>query len=193
MAAYGKAHPGKLRYSSGFRNNLPHLGIAKVLKSFGVVAQNIPYKSVGDAQKDLKSGVLDFAYVGIANYLQDKKAYNMVLVLSELPEAKIAWDGAPTIADLNVDLGLSGLAPMGWDWWLVRKETPAAEVAILRKAMNATMERPDVKKAIGNLGFVPLPWAADQYEEIVGPVSIQLKAMRDALKWEEEELKKLKK
>ena len=63
LMAYGKAHPGELRYSSGSRNNLPHMVIAKVLQSYGVVAQNIPYKTDGDARKDLKAGVLDFSFI----------------------------------------------------------------------------------------------------------------------------------
>lgn len=191
MMAYGQAHPGELRYSSGSRNNLPHMVIAKVLQSYGVVAQNIPYSQDGNAIKDLKSGVLDFAFVNVGNYIQDKPAFNILLVLSELAGAKASYDGAPSIADLDIDLGLSGLAPMGWTWWIVNKETPDDVVAKLRTAMAAAMQRPDVREAIERVGFVPLDWDHTEYDAVVGPVSEQLAAMGNALKWEEEELRKL--
>jgi tripartite-type tricarboxylate transporter receptor subunit TctC len=191
MMEYGKANPGKLRYSSGSRNNLPHMVIAKVLQSYGVVAQNIPYKTDGEALKDLQGGVLDFAFVGVGAYLQDKEGFEILLVLSELPGAKASYDGAPSIADLDIDLGLSGLAPMGWTWWLVRKETPDDVTDILRAAMKAAMEREEVRAQIERLGFVPLDWDHSDYESIVGPVTGQLSAMGNALAWEEEELKKL--
>ena len=191
MMAYGQARPGELRYSSGSRNNLPHMVIAKVLQSYNVVAQNIPYSQDGNAIKDLKSGVLDFAFVNVGNYIQDKSAFNIMLVLSELPGAKASYDGAPNITDLSVDLGLSGLAPMGWTWWIVNADTPDAEADKLRAAMAAAMQRPEVRAAIEAVGFVPLDWDHTQYDEIVGPVAAQLGAMGNALEWEVEELAKL--
>lgn len=192
MMAYGQANPGKLRYSSGSRNNLPHMVIAKVLESYGVVAQNIPYKTDGDARKDLKAGVLDFSFVNVGAYLQDKEGFDILLVLSELPGAKASYDGAPSITDLNIDLGLSGLAPMGWTWWLVHKDTPDDIADVLRAAMKRAMNRDDVKEQIARVGFVPLEWDHTQYDEIVGPVAGQLGSMTNALAWEEEQLKKLR-
>ncbi|WP_159590411.1 Bug family tripartite tricarboxylate transporter substrate binding protein [Chelativorans xinjiangense] len=192
MMEYGREHPGELRYSSGSRNNLPHMVIAKVLQSYGVVAQNIPYKTDGDARKDLQAGVLDFAFINVGAYLQDKDGYDILLVLSELPGAKASYDGAPSIADLDIDLGLSGLAPMGWNWWVVHPDTPEDRVAVLREAMSKAMAREDVREKIERVGFVPLEWDHADYEEVVGPVAGQLSAMGDALAWEEKQLEQLR-
>ncbi len=192
MMAFGQANPGVLRYSSGSRNNLPHMVIAKVLQSYGVVAQNIPYKTDGDARKDLKSGVLDFSFVNVGAYLQDKEGFDILLVLSELAGAKASYDGAPSIADLDIDLGLSGLAPMGWTWWLVHKDTPDDVADVLRAAMTAALQRDDVRAQIERVGFVPLDWDHNDYDSIVGPVADQLAKMGNALAWEEAELAKLR-
>ena len=124
--------------------------------------------------------------------MQDKEGFDIQLVLSELPGAKASYDGATSIADLGIELGLSGLAPMGWTWWLVHKDTPDDVTARLREAMEATMAREDVKEQIMKVGFVPLEWDHSQYEAIVGPVAGQLGNMKNALAWEEEELSKLK-
>jgi tripartite-type tricarboxylate transporter receptor subunit TctC len=192
LMEYGKKNPGKLRYTSDSRNNLPHMVIAKVLQTYGVVAQQVPYSPV-DARKDIKAGVLDFGFVDLGDYMQDKESYNILLVLSELAASKEAYGGAETIADLGIDLQLSGLGPMGWTWWLVHPDTPEEETQILREAMAKAMAREDTIKAIENLGSIALQWGPDKYEEIVGSVHDQLSAMQEALTWEQEELKKLKK
>jgi putative tricarboxylic transport membrane protein len=191
MMEYGKNNPGKLRYTTDSRNNLPHMVIAKVLQYYGVVAQNVPYPPV-DARKDIKAGVLDFGFVGVVDYVQDKKGYDILLVLSELPASKAAYGGAPTIKDLGIDLGISGLGPMGWTWWLVHPDTPEEETQILRDAMARTMVRKDVIDAIESLGSVALQYGPDQYEEVVGSVHDQLASMQNALTWEQEELAKTK-
>ena len=191
MMEYGKAHPGKLRYTSDSPNNLPHMVIAKVLQTYGVVAQNVPYEPA-DARKDIKAGVLDFGFVGVADYSQDPEGFDILLVLSELPASKAAFGGAPAIDEMGIDLGLSGLGPMGWDWWLVRPDTPEKETQILRDAMARAMAREDVLSAIENLGSIALEWGPDDYEEVVGSVSDQLASMQGALSWEREELAKLK-
>ena len=191
MMDWGRENPGELRYSTGSRNNLPHMVIAKVLQSYNVVAQNIPYPSDPDSHKDLYAGVLDFAFHGPADYLQNKEQADVLLVLSELPGAKATYDGAPTIAELDIDLGLSGLAPMGWTWWVVHPDTPADRVEVLAAAMGRALERPAVKEQIANMGFNILAYPPEEYEAIVGPVVDQLSAMGDALVWEEEQLRSL--
>ncbi|MXY32802.1 MAG: tripartite tricarboxylate transporter substrate binding protein [Boseongicola sp. SB0664_bin_43] len=192
LMEYGKANPGELRYSSGSRNNLPHMVIAKVLQSYGVVAQNVPYTQDGNAIKDLKSGVLDFSFINVGNYRADPSSYNILMVLSELPGSKASFGGAPSIADIDIDLGLSKLGPMGWTWWIVHPDTPDDVTDRLRAAMGAAMRRNDVRDAIAKIGFDPLEWDHAQYDEIVGSVKEQLSNMGNALAWEEEELKKLR-
>lgn len=191
MMAWGKEHPGELRYSVGARNTLPHMVLAKVLQEYDVVARNIPYAGDAEARKDLLSGILDFAFVNVGAFRQAPDSYKILLVLSELENSKKAYGGAPNIEDLDIDLGgLSGLGPMGWSWWVVNKDTPQDKVDVLRKAMNVAMNDPKVRATMENLGVVPLDWDYDQYDEIVGPVFEQLKAMGNALKWEEEQMKK---
>ena len=191
MMAFCKEHRGELRYSSGSRNNLPHMVIAKALQSYDCVAQNVPYTQDGNVFKDLASKVLDFAFVNVGNYRSNPDKVKILLVLSELASSKKAYDGAPTIGELGVDLGLSNLGPMGWTWWIVNPNTPDDVTETLRGAMERAMARPEVIEAVEAIGFVPLDWDHTMYEEIVGGVDSQLSAMGNALSWEEEELKKL--
>lgn len=191
MMAYCAENRGELRYSSGSRNNLPHMVIAKALQSYDCVAQNVPYTQDGNVFKDLGSKVLDFAFVNVGNYRSNPDKVKILLVLSELESSKKAYDGAPTIGEIGVDLGLSNLGPMGWTWWIVNPDTPDDVTEKLRGAMERAMARQDVKDAVEAIGFVPLDWDHTMYEEIVGGVDAQLNSMGNALAWEEEELKKL--
>ena len=188
LMSYCTEHPGELRYSTDARNNLPHMVTARVLQAYDCVAQNIPYGTDGDAIKDLKSGVLDFAYVNPRAYTQEPEAFDILLVLADVDGASETYGGAPTFADLDIDLGLSGLAPMGWTWWLVHPDTPEAETETLRQAMGAAMAREDVRQQLSSIGFNPLSYGPEQYDEIVGPVREQLESMRNAIAWEEERM-----
>ncbi|WP_226782380.1 Bug family tripartite tricarboxylate transporter substrate binding protein [Oceaniglobus trochenteri] len=189
VMAYCAEHPGELRYSTDARENLPHMVTARVLQAYNCVAQNIPYGTDGDAVKDLKAGVLDFAYVNPRAYLQEPEAFNMVLALTDSEEAAKTYGGAPNLTDLDIDIGISGLAPMGWTWWLVHPDTPDEETEILRNAMGAAMAREDVREQLRNIGFNPLSYGPDQYDAVVGPVREQLESMRNAIAWEEEQMK----
>lgn len=192
MMDYGKANPGKLRYSSGTAGNLPHKVIAKALQAFGVVAQVVPYKTDGEARKDLQAGVLDFVFVNPGAYIADKDGFKIGLVLSELPAVKKLFDGAENVNDMGIDIGLTGLGPLGWTWWLVHKDTPADKVKVLRSAMTRAMSDDGVKNKLSAIGWTPLEWDHDEYNEVVGSVSKQISGMGDGLIWEEEQIKKLR-
>lgn len=193
MMDYGKAHPGELRYSSGTAANLPHKVIAKALKTLGVVAQNVPYATDGEARKDLQAGVLDFVFVNPGAYIADKEGFVVGLILSELPAVKALFDGADNITDVGLDMGLSGLGPLGWNWWVVHKDTPADKVKVLRAAMTAAMNDEAVLAKLSAIGWTPLEWDHDEYDKVVGAVSLQVTSIGDGLVWEAAELEKLRK
>ena len=66
------------------------------------------------------------------------------------------------------------------------------EIAIRSVVASRGMEMTDdVRAQLEKVGFVPLDWDHTDYEAIVGPVAGQLSEMGNALKWEEEQLKKL--
>lgn len=193
LIAYAKAHPGELRYSPGTVNALPHMVAAKVMQTSDAVAQVVPYPEIDNAVKDLRGGILDFIVINPGVYQTNKDDVRVVAVLSELEGASKTYGGAPRVQDFGIELGMKGLAPMGWNWWLVRKGTPEAVVAKLRDAMGKALKRPEVQQKLYDMGYVPLGYSPDQYEEIVAPVAADLKAGIDAIAWEKEKLGSLKK
>lgn len=181
---YMKDHPGELRYSSGYIGNIPHMVLAKVLQVNGVFARNVPYDQDGDAFKDLRGGLLDFGYNNPSTYASNSDAFQPLAVLNEREDIRPLFDNAPLASSVGPDIGLTGLAPGGWHWYLVQKGTPDDVVKTLRTAMEAALARPAVQEKLIAIGFFPTRYSPEQYGEIVGPVAEQLKSAQDAIVWE---------
>lgn len=187
---YLKAHPGQTRYTASAQLSLPHMVMAKVLETVGAVARNVPYNDLADGTKDLRGGLLDWMVINPGIYRANKKEFRVLAVLSGLKEVSQIYDGAKRAKDFGVDIGLHNLAPMGWDWWLVKKGTPEPVVAKLRSAMGKALADPAVHKEILKIGFVPTSYTPSQYSKVCTSVRDQLKSAMDAITWETNELKK---
>lgn len=188
LLSYAAENPGDLRYSPGSAGALPHMVAAKVMQVTGAVAQLVPYPEIDVAVRDLRGGILDFIVINPGVYTVNKDDVKVLAVLSTLEQSSETYDGAPLIGTFGIDMGMSNLSPMGWHWWLVRKETPDDVVATLREAMGAAMNDEAVQSRLLAMGYVPTLFSPEQYEEIVGPVQSELQGAIDAIAWETEQL-----
>lgn len=190
LLEYAAANPGELRYSPGTAGALPHMVIAKVMQQTGAVAQIVPYPEIDNAVRDLRGGILDFMVINPGVYKVNKDDVKILAVLSTLDRSSDTYDGASLIGASGIDMGMSNLSPMGWNWWLVRKDTPAEIVATLQEAMGAVINDEAIQTKLLEMGYVPTLFAPEQYEEIVGPVTEQLQSGIEAIAWEKEQLAK---
>lgn len=191
LIEYLKAHPGETRYSGGADLALPHMVAAKVLQTFGAVSRPVPYGDLADGLKDLRGGLLDWMVTNPGMYRANKDHMRVEMVLSELDDVQQIYEGARRAEDYGVDIGISGLAPMGWNWWLVKPGTPEDRVARLREAMGTALADPEVRERILQIGFVPTDHGPEEYLEVCTSVRDQLKSAMDAITWEKEALAKL--
>jgi len=188
---YLQEHPGETRYTGGADLALPHMVAAKVLQTYDAVARNVPYNDLADGTTDLRSGVLDWMIVNPGVYRSNKEHLRITAVLSELEEVVEIYEGAPRVHDYGMDLGLTGLAPMGWNWWLVKEGTPEERVERLREAMGKALAKDSVRERILEIGFVPTGYTPDEYDEVAGSVESQLRQAMDAITWERDALAEL--
>ena len=189
--AYLQAHPGETRYTGGADLALPHMVAAKVLQHYEAVSRPVPYGDLADGTKDLRGGVLDWMVVNPGIYRSNTDHLRIIAVLSELPEVVEIYEGAQRVEDYGMELGLTGLAPMGWNWWLVKAGTPDDVVATLRDAMGKALEKPEVRDKILQIGFVPTGYTPDQYMEVAQSIHDQLQSATDAITWEKEAIQAL--
>lgn len=188
LIEYMKERPGELRYSPGTAGALPHMSAAKVMQVTDVYAQLVPYPEIDVAVRDVRSGILDFVVINTGVYAINKDQVDILVVLSDFGAASDTYDGAPLLSEFDIDTGMSGLSTMGWNWWLVRKETPEDVVKELRRAMGAALARDDVQKRLVDMGYVPTLQAPEDYEAVVGPIAEQIQSGIDAIAWEKSKL-----
>jgi tripartite-type tricarboxylate transporter receptor subunit TctC len=180
--------PGELRYSPGTSGALPHMSAARMMQLADVHAQLVPYPEIDAAVRDVRSGVLDFMVINTGVYAINREDVDILAVLSDFGAASETYDGAPLIGDLGIDMGMSGLSTMGWNWWLVEQGTPDEVVAELREAMGAALAREEVQDRLISIGFVPTLLPPEDYDEVVGPIAEQIGGALEAIAWEAERI-----
>lgn len=188
---YMKDHPGETRFSASEELTLPFMINARMMQSQGVVARNVPYVGMAPAIKDLRGGLLDWALVNPGVYRANKDHIRLLAVYTDRDEVVEIYDGAPKLESFDIDTGVTGLSQVGWDWWLVQDGTPDEAVEKLRDAMARSLENPEVRAKIAEMGFVPIDEPADRYYEIAAQVEADLKSAIESVTWLREEIAKL--
>lgn len=186
-----KANPGQLRYSGAADISIPHMVAALMLKNANAPARSIPYNDTGEGWKDFLSGELDFMVLNSGNYKANKDDIRVLAVMSDRPMSEHGIPG-PLPKDFGIELGVEGLAAVGWNWWVVKKGTPQPVVDRLRAAMKAALDDPETQAKINELGFTPLPpetYHPGFYEDNCSSVRSQLTDGMEAIKWEKEATK----
>jgi tripartite-type tricarboxylate transporter receptor subunit TctC len=189
LIQYMKDNPGELRYTSGAYGNLPHVGLANMFKATDTVAQHIPYDGLEEAVKDMRGGILDFM-AGNPGFVRANSEHVRVLAaLSDLESVQEIFGGVPLIAESGaLDYPLTGLAPMGWSWYVVPDGTPEDRVEVLREAMAAALQHPEVTEYFESIGRPLLGYPPADYIETVDAVREQLSTATDAIAWEADKL-----
>lgn len=192
FAAHLADNRGAARYSGGQDLGLPHIVAAQAMRSQDLLARHIPYTSMVDGVQDLRGGILDFMVVNPGLFRANQGEVRVIAVLTDRQQVSDdLYDGAPIITDLIGDIGVSGLAMVGWNWWVVAKDTPMDRVEILRAAQLEALQDPEVIETARQLGFSMLGFTADQYEDVVSSAIEDIRQAQTSLDWERAELEKL--
>lgn len=184
-----KANPKKYNYTAGPQIALPHMIGAKLFKTSNAIVRHVPYQSQNEGLTAMRNGILDFMIINPGVYNANRSNVKILSVLTNLKKAKEIYHGAPLITEQGIDLGLSDLGSVGWDWWAVPKGTPDDRVAILRDAMLKAKNNPDVRAKVAANGFVLLPYEYEQFDEIMSSAQKQIKSAVAAIEWEDAQFK----
>jgi tripartite-type tricarboxylate transporter receptor subunit TctC len=193
LLEYGRQNPGELRYSAGPEISLPNMIATAMLREAGVVARLVPYQDAGASWNDFAAGELDFMIMNAGTYAAQQDNVRVTAVLSDIPVGEGGIPG-PLVTEYGIDIGVSGLAAMGWTWWVVKNGTPEERVEILREALYAALSDPEVAEEISSLGFTPLnpdDFRPEDYDETVSGIRDDLSAALDAIDWMRAELEAL--
>jgi tripartite-type tricarboxylate transporter receptor subunit TctC len=150
-----RAHPGALNFASSGIGSAGHLGMAWFLERAGVRLEHIPFKSTGDAVKEVIAGRAQAVMAPVTGLVGFRNDTRIKLV---------AYTGAassPTLPELPTITGsvLPGFVFEAWNAVLGPAGIPAAEAQRLSSALYQVLAQPAVHERLAQLGVEtdPLP------------------------------------
>ncbi|WP_159917642.1 tripartite tricarboxylate transporter substrate binding protein [Pantoea sp. 18069] len=150
LAAYAKAHPGKVNYASQGSGSVPHIGTELFKQMAGVDMVHVPYKGSGPAIQDVLSGRVQLFVATPPSVLGHIKAGKLraIAVASDarvplLPD--VSTSAEQGFADFRLDAWVALFAPAG---------TPDAVVARLSTALATNLNTPEVRERAAQAGVV---------------------------------------
>jgi tripartite-type tricarboxylate transporter receptor subunit TctC len=151
LAAFAKANPGKLNYSTGGAGTLPHLTAELFKQLSGTDIVHVPYKGGGPALTDVVAGQVPMTFDTLGTSLQFIREGKLKALAVSNPSRLAELPNVPTMPELGYGAINSGawvalLAPLG---------TPPAILARLNQAANAALQSPQMKEALTRLSAQP--------------------------------------
>jgi tripartite-type tricarboxylate transporter receptor subunit TctC len=153
FVAYAKANQGKMQFGSAGVGSGTHLPCVLLNMAMGVNVTHVPYRGEGPVLQDVIGGRIDYMCATIQTGSVQAKE-KTVKGLAVMAEARV-----PIIADLATsgEQGLPGVEASVWNAFFVPVGTPEQIVAKLNKAMSDTLDDPNIRKRLEDLGLEIVP------------------------------------
>jgi tripartite-type tricarboxylate transporter receptor subunit TctC len=150
LVAYAKTRPGQLNYASAGVGGIGHLVATLFLKTAGVEAVHVPYKSAAPATAALLAGEVDM-YFGGSPELIPHVADSRIRVL--------ATSGARRLANLPdtpaVNEFYPGFEVNTWEAFMAPPGTPKAIIERMREATIEAASDPVIRQQLMAAGIAP--------------------------------------
>lgn len=150
LLALLRRKPGSLNVGIPGVGTLQHLAVAMLASQAKIEWTTVPYKGAAPLNADLLGGQIELAVVTLPSaigYLQEGKLKSLGL-MSLQRDAH-----ARELATLNEGREIKGFTTDAFLGLLAPARTAPAVVARLNAALNATLDRPEVKEGLSRLGF----------------------------------------
>jgi tripartite-type tricarboxylate transporter receptor subunit TctC len=167
--SYAKANPGKINIASAGNGTTTHLAGELFQMMAGVSMVHVPYRGGAAALADLVAGrtQLMFATVVPSNgFIRDGRL--RALAVTSL-NASPVLPGIPPLASV-----VPGYEVSAWFGLGAPKATPAGTIAVLNKAVNASLAEPAIADRIRELGAEPI---------VMSPSELDAFVAADTAKW----------
>ncbi len=147
--AYGKAHPGELKFGSAGVGSAIHMGCVLFNAAAGITATHIPYRGGAPAMQDIIAGRIDYGCNIITS------GYPQVRDQLVKAPALLSAKRAPLLPDLATaqEQGMAGFDAGSWNVIFVPKGTPEPIVRKLNAAVSEAMDSPDTVKRMLAIGI----------------------------------------
>jgi tripartite-type tricarboxylate transporter receptor subunit TctC len=150
--AYAKKAEKSLTFGSTGIGSLYHLVAEKALQTGGAKGLHVPYNGLAPYLKDLMGGEIDFAVVPLVGPVLGAIDGGQIKAIAIASPQSIA-----RLPKLQPAKNTKGFEDFFFSIWIgvqTSAKTPEAQVAIIHKAVYASLANPDVRKSIESAGSV---------------------------------------
>lgn len=149
MAAYIKANPGRASYGTSGKGAQSHLDAAQLMQYFGVTAQDVPYKSTGQALTDTMSGQILFYFPTMSAIVTQVNAGKLRALATTGKQRSPLLPDVPTLAEAT---GAPGYEAYFWMGFVTPGNTPGDVVGKLYEGIARSMDAPKVRERMAAIG-----------------------------------------
>jgi tripartite-type tricarboxylate transporter receptor subunit TctC len=158
--AYAKANPGKITMASAGIGSAPHIFGEMFQRMAGIQMTHVPYR--GNPIPDVIAGQVD-CFIGPVQssleFIRSGKLRALGLTTAR------RFDGLPGVAPI-ADV-VPGYEASGWLGIGAPKNTPTGVIALLNKALNATVAASDVRARMASLGDAVMPGSSADFGKLM--------------------------
>lgn len=156
---YTKANPGKVNFASAGVASVGHLTGELLNNLAGIDMVHVPYKGSGQAITDLVGGHVKVMISGMASTLPHVKTGKLRGLATTGAKRTPATPDLPTIAES----GFPGFEASSWFGVLAPARTPRPVVARLHADIVKSLQQPDVRQRLENVGFEIVGGTPDEF------------------------------
>ena len=163
FAAFAKARPGQLAYSSSGAGSAAHLAGELFSMLTGVKMVHVPYKGGGPSMIALVGGEVSVCFATMpsaVNYVKNERLRGIAVTTARRSPAT---PDLPTIAEA----GIKDYEAGSWYGFAAPAGTPNEVIARLNTEMLKVLKQPDVKERLDRAGFEIISSSPQEYEAFV--------------------------
>jgi len=157
-----KQDPGRISIASGGIGSTTHLTAELLQARAGIKLLHVPYRGAGPALTDLMAGHVQSGFTTLAT-ASPALAAGSVRALASASERRLAeLPAVPTFREIGVDLVVE-------HWWgvLAPAGLPRDVTARLTRALQATLDAPDIATRLAPLGVAPAHRSPAEFRALI--------------------------
>lgn len=163
LAAYAKANPDALTYSSVGPGSSQHLGGILFEQLTGSRMRHLPYRVTGQLVTDLVTGEVPLSFQNITNVKEQFVGGNLKILAIA---ATARHSSIPTVPTAE-EAGLPGFISSAWFAFVAPKGTPKPIIDKLNGAIVAALKDEGIKKKLIDLGAQPMPMSPGEFKTFI--------------------------
>jgi len=153
LAEYGKAHPGKLSYSSSSVGSAGHLLNELFKANAGIDLLHVPYRGNNPSMQALIAGDVQFTTDNLPQLLPQIRTGRLRALAVTSPARWFQLPEVPTVAES----GYRNMTTSAWFGLVAQSKTPRDVITRMNRELVAILKKPDFVAKLREVSFEALP------------------------------------